>query len=69
VELPASSAGKIGVVSHHEDGLAQTSESFKERKDSSGSFGIKIAGRLICGEDGRVGGEGTGNGDALLLST
>jgi hypothetical protein len=69
VELPAGTAGEVGIVSYHEDSLAQSSQPLEEGKNGSGSFRVEITRRLVSGKDGWIGGEGTGNGYALLLTT
>ena len=40
----------------------------KREKTAAAVFEVEVACRFVGGEDGRIGGEGAGDGDALLLS-
>ena len=68
MQLTGCPASQIRIVRDDENGLAKFGQSFKEGEDRFGCLRVEIAGRLIGGEDGWVGGEGARNRDALLLS-
>src|SRR5512146_3323484 len=69
MQLTSSAAGKVGIMSYHQDRLAEAAEAFEEGKDCRGCIRVQVAGRFVRGENRRIGGEGARNGDALLLST
>jgi len=61
--------GGFGVVGDHEDGLVELAAGLAEHgEDGIGVFRIEVAGGLVGEDDGRVGDEGAGDGDALLLA-
>ena len=56
-----------GVVGDDEDGLALVGQLAEDGQHMLGSARIQVAGRLIGHDDGRVIGQGAGNGGDLLL--
>ena len=68
MQLTGRPARQIRIVRDDENGLAKFGKPFEEGEDRFRCFRVEVTSRFIGGEDGRVGGEGAGNGDALLLS-
>lgn len=60
---------EVGCVSDHDDGLALSVELCEEIHDLASCDGVEIPGWFIREDDLRVIEEGTGDGDALLLSS
>src|SRR5271167_3413175 len=57
------------VVSHHHDGLVEVAvKRLHQGQDLLGTLMVKVAGRLVGNKDSGIRNNGTGNGDALLLS-
>src|SRR5512139_292081 len=56
------------VVGHHDNSLTRfTIESIHQIEDFLRRYPVEVSGRLIGNQDGWVGDNGAGNGDALLL--
>src|ERR671910_279447 len=58
----------LSVVRGDHDGGAYTVDPVQELHDADAGCGVEVAGRLVGNENGRLGHEGPGYGDALLLS-
>ena len=67
VEAAAYARGDVVVVGDHDDGLAGPPV-LEEPEHGVGGLRVEVAGGLVGGDDRRVVGERTGNGDALLLA-
>src|SRR6516162_4330491 len=61
--------GRARIVRHQNDGFLQGLLQFDEQvQDFLGGAGIEVAGRLVGDDQDRVGDDGAGNADALLLA-
>ena len=60
--------GEIGIMSNHNYGVAFGVEGAEFFHDDVGRAAVKVTGGLVGEDDGWVGDEGSGNGDALLLA-
>src|SRR3954469_21547978 len=61
--------GHMLVVGHHDDGAPASVESLKEWQDAQPRPAIQRARWLVGQDQGRVTGEGSCNGNALLLAS
>ena len=63
-----SRTGGVRIVRHHHDRLAEILvELRKHGQDVLRGGGVEVAGGLVGEDQGRVGDDGAGDGDALLL--
>ena len=69
VDDAAGEAGRLGIVGDHDDGLAVLAvEVLQQAQDLLGGLAVEVAGGLVADQQGRVGDDGAGDGDALLLA-
>ncbi len=69
MELPGAAVGEGGVVGdQHEAGAVALMLGEEAVDDEAAGRAVKIAGRLVGEDQGRAGGEGAGDRDALLLA-
>ena len=61
--------GNIALVGHQNDRVAALIKIFEKGHDFLAGFGIKIPGRFIRQNDGRIVHQRPSNGDALTLAT
>ena len=70
MNVAAGIGGDVGLVSDHDHGHAGLAvQPLKDRHDLDAGAGIQRSGRLIGQDDARMGDDGAGDRDALLLST
>ncbi len=62
------SGGHIGLVGDEHDRPAAGVQLVEQREHVGARRGVEVAGGLVGQDQGRVGDERTGNGDALLLA-
>ena len=67
-DLAPGEAGHLGIVRHHDDGVAVAVQVGEEARDDLLVGGVEIPGRFIGQKDRRVIDEGAGDADALLLA-
>jgi hypothetical protein len=68
VEGAIGAGAEAVVVGDNDDGLPPVNKLLEESKDALGGGGVEVAGGLVADDEGRVVGEGTGDGSALLLT-
>src|SRR5277367_1768549 len=69
MEHAMSVSGGFGVVSDHDDGLAEILvELAEEAEDGFGTFSIEVTGRFIGQDDFRFADDGASESDALLFA-
>ena len=61
--------GEGGIVSDHNDGVAEGVNVAEFFHDDMGGARVEVAGGLVSKDDGGIGNKGTANSDALLLAT
>src|SRR5437763_6539453 len=62
-------AGRFRIVRDHDDGLLKLLvESLQKIERVGGILRVEITGRFVGDEDARIGDDGAGDGDALLLT-
>jgi hypothetical protein len=69
MEHALGAGAEAAVVSDDDDGLAPIDEILEEGEDVLSGGGVEVAGGLVANDEGRVVGEGAGDGGALLLTT
>ena len=60
-------SGDVGLVGYDDDGASRRVEVPEEGHDLVARLGVEVAGRLVGQDDGRVGDDGSCDGDALAL--
>ncbi len=60
--------GNVRFVGDEDDSVAALIEILEKRHDFFAGLRIKVPGRLISKDNGRIVNQGPGNGDALALS-
>ena len=68
-DAAAGETRHLGIVGDHDDGVARGVEALEEIDDDALVGGVEVSGGLVGEEDGRVVDQGTGDADALLLSS
>jgi len=69
MDLPGAKSGRLGVMRDHDDGFAGVAaEGLEGGEDVLGAVGVEVAGGFIGHNQGGIGHEGTGDGDALFLA-
>ena len=67
--MRSAASGRLGIVRHHQDRLVQAALQLDHQvQDFVGRLGVEIAGRLVGDDQRRVGDDGPGDADALLLA-
>src|SRR5512132_3731610 len=65
---PPGACGQVEVVRDVEDGLALVVEPVQQPEHLGGRLRVEVSGRLVADDQLRVGCEGTGDRDPLLLT-
>ena len=69
VQLAAGEFRRLGVVGDHDDGLAVLAvQHLQQVQHLVGGLAVEVAGRLVADQQGRIGDQRAGDGDALRLA-
>ena len=60
---------RAAIVGDHDDGLIDLAvEAFQQLQNVLGGYAVEVAGGFVGDQDHRVGDDGAGDGDSLLLA-
>ena len=66
---PSGIGRDVLFVSDHHHGPALGMQTCKRRHHVHARFGVEVSGGFVSEDQGRIGDDGAGNGDSLLLAT
>ena len=67
MDLPVGEGGHVGIVGDEQDRPAAGMQVAQDGHHLGTAGAVEVAGRLVGQEQGRLGDQGAGDGDALLL--